>query len=330
METILVTGGAGFIGSHTCEAILKKGYRAVIIDSFNDYYNPAYKRENIKQIKKTRDELKLSKSFVKVYEGDIRDMELLKSIFAENDIDAVIHFAACAGVRPSIEAPLLYSEVNLIGTVHLLECMRKAGVKRHVFISSSSVYGNNRKVPFKEEDAVDHPISPYAATKKSGELLCYTYHHLYDIHTACLRFFTVYGPRQRPDLAIYKFVRLIEEEKELPFYGDGSMRRDYTYVTDTLDGVMRALEWTKSEKNAYEVFNLGNSNPVSLSDMVGTIEKITGKKAKLNRLPMQPGDVTVTYADCSKAQSVLGYEPKMPFEEGMAHFIDWMKKNRLG
>lgn len=330
METILVTGGAGFIGSHTCEAILKKGYRVVILDSFSDYYNPAFKRENVKSIKKTRDELKLQKSFVKVYEGDIRDLELLRSIFAEHKIDAVIHFAACAGVRPSIEAPYLYSEVNVIGTVHLLECMRKAGVKRHVFISSSSVYGNNEKVPFSEEDAVDHPISPYAATKKAGELLCYTYHHLYDINTACLRFFTVYGPRQRPDLAIYKFVRLIEEGKELPFYGDGSMKRDYTYVFDTLDGVMKALEWTKSGEKLYEVFNLGNSYPVSLSDMVKTIEKITEKKANIHSLPLQPGDVTVTYADCSKAKQILGYEPKISFEEGMVQFIDWMKQNRLG
>jgi UDP-glucuronate 4-epimerase len=228
-----------------------------------------------------------------------------------------------AGVRPSIEAPGLYVEVNIDGTVAMLEAMKRNGCKRLVFASSSSVYGNNKKVPFSEEDSVDNPISPYAATKKAGELLCYTYSSLHGINTACLRFFTVYGPRQRPDLAIRKFARLMMAGGKIPFYGDGTTARDYTYVDDTVEGVVSALGWTGAAANHYDIFNLGNDNAVTLDEMVDALARAIGVEPKLDRLPMQPGDVDITWADISKARDVLGYDPKTPFTDGISKFVEW-------
>lgn len=246
-------------------------------------------------------------------------------MFDEHRPELVVHLAACAGVRPSILDPVLYTDVNINGTVNVLECLNRYGIKRHIFASSSSVYGNNKKVPFSESDHVDNPISPYAATKKAGELLCHTYHHLYDINTACLRFFTVYGPRQRPDLAIYKFTKLISENEPVPFYGDGSTKRDYTYIDDIVDGVVKACAWVDSDEKRYGIFNLGESAAITLTRMIGTIENALGKKAVVERLPIQPGDVEITYADITLAREVLGYCPATDFSEGIRTFITWMQ-----
>lgn len=322
MSTILVTGGAGFIGSHVCEALLLREDSVVALDSFNDYYNPQLKRENIVEVQATA---KAVNSEFHVTEGDIRDVAFLEQVFSQYNFDAVIHLAAYAGVRPSIENPKLYAEVNVLGTVNILEAMKKHNVKRHVFASSSSVYGNNKKIPFSESDPVDHAISPYAATKKAGEIMCHTYHHLYAINTACLRFFTVYGPRQRPDLAIHKFTRLIMEDKPIPFYGDGSMRRDHTYIDDIVDGVVKALDWTASVEQRYDIFNLGNSQTISLSELVQTIECVVGKKAILNRLPQPPGDVDCTFADISHARKILGFKPETSIASGISWFCDSIK-----
>lgn len=324
--TVLVTGGAGFIGSHTCEKLLSDGHNIVTVDNFNDYYNPEYKRWNVEEIKTKS---KLTNGSFKCFEGDIRDFKFLDDVFANNMPDAVIHLAACAGVRPSIEDPMLYADVNINGTLNILECLKKYGIKKFLFASSSSVYGNNEKVPFSEFDSVDRPISPYAATKKAGELICHTYHHLYDINTACLRFFTVYGPRQRPDLAIYKFTKLIFEGKQIPFYGDGSSERDYTFIDDIVDGIMKAFQWVDNKEKRYGIFNLGESNTISLSRMVETIEKVSGRKAVLNIQPLQPGDVNRTFADISHSKKILEYNPSTDFEEGIKIFIDWYKNNRV-
>jgi len=315
MENILVTGGAGFIGSTLCETLLKSGNKVIVIDNFNDYYDPNIKRENIKKITK--------ENFL-LYEKDIRDKKALEEIF-KNPIDLVIHLAAMAGVRYSIENPELYYEVNVNGTLNLLEQCRKNNIKRFIFASSSSVYGNNKQVTFSEEDNVDYPISPYAATKKSGELLCFTYHHLYNINVACLRFFTVYGPKQRPDLAIHKFVRLILEDKQIPVYGEGATKRDYTYVDDIIDGIVKTIDWIEDSESKYEVFNLGGDHTVSLNEMVSEIEKKLGKKAIINRIAMQQGDVDKTSANISKARDLLKYNPSVSFEEGIGHFINWVK-----
>ena len=323
-----MTGGSGFIGSHLCDALLMKGFRVINLDCLNDYYDPRLKRINTDETRAICDRQKLPADRYVVVEHDIRDLPSLQTIFQQYEIGAVVHLAAYAGVRPSIRNPALYADVNLRGTLNVLECMREFGVKRHVFASSSSVYGNNPKVPFSEADPVDNPISPYAATKKSGELLCHTYYHLYGISTACLRFFTVYGPRQRPDLAIRKFTSLMMEDKPIPFYGDGTTQRDYTFISDIIDGVLRALDWTNSDEPRYEIFNLGESNTVSLSEMVSTIEKVLGVKAKLNRLAPQPGDVARTWADISKAKAVLGYDPHTPFEEGIEQFVAWYRELR--
>ncbi|ELC8456921.1 GDP-mannose 4,6-dehydratase [Clostridium perfringens] len=325
MRTILVTGGAGFIGSHLSERLLKEGNRVLVIDSFNNYYDPAIKRNNVEEVKKTCIENNISLNNYKVFEGDIRDNEFLKEVFC-NKIDSIMHLAAMAGVRPSIEDPSLYYDVNITGTVNLLERCRETGVKQFVFASSSSVYGNNEKVPFAESDRVDNPISPYAATKKSGELLCHTYHHLFNMNISCLRFFTVYGPRQRPDLAINKFTSLILEDKEIPFYGDGSTSRDYTYVEDIVDGIVRSINYINTDEKIFEIFNIGGDKTVSLIEMVETIEEVLGKKAKLNRLPMQPGDVNRTCADIKYSSETIGYNPKINFKEGIKKFIDWKLK----
>jgi UDP-glucuronate 4-epimerase len=325
-KIILVTGGAGFIGSHLCKALLQKNQKVIIIDNFNNFYDPIIKKNNIEEVKKFMSSNDIDSNNLQVVEGDIRNIEQLDKLFEENKINLVVHLAAMAGVRPSIKDPLLYNDVNIKGTLNLLEMCKKYGVEKFIFASSSSVYGNNKKVPFSEDDNVDFPISPYAATKKAGELLCHTYHHLYDIDVACLRFFTVYGPRQRPDLAIHKFTKLIFNDEEIPFYGDGSTERDYTYIDDIIDGVTKAIDWVQVKKGIYEIFNLGESNTITLKRMVETIEKAIGKKAKLNKLPMQPGDVKRTYADVSKAKKILGYDPKTDFEFGIESFISWYKE----
>ena len=322
MRSILVTGGAGFIGSHLSERLLKEGNKVIVIDNFNDYYDPNIKRNNIEEVRKTCLRNNISLDNYKIYEGDIRDTEFLKEVFS-NKIDSIMHLAAMAGVRPSIQDPSLYYDVNITGTVNLLEKCRENNIKQFVFASSSSVYGNNEKVPFAENDRVDNPISPYAATKKSGELLCHTYHHLFDMNIACLRFFTVYGPRQRPDLAINKFTSLILEGKEIPFYGDGTTSRDYTYVEDIVDGIVKSINYVDKEEKIFDIFNLGGDKTVSLNEMVQVIEEVLNKKAILNRLPMQPGDVNRTCADINHSRKVIGYNPKTNFKEGIKKFIEW-------
>lgn len=325
-SSVVVTGGAGFIGSHLCKRLLKNGNKVVVIDNFSDFYDPKIKRRNIQEIE---EETKGKPDKFSLYEGDIRDIDFLQGVFKDINIDCIVHLAAYAGVRPSINNPVLYTDVNIVGTVNLLEIAKKFNIKQFIFASSSSVYGNNRKVPFSESDIVDFPISPYAATKKAGELLCHTYHELYDINTACLRFFTVYGPGQRPDLAIHKFTKLIFEDKEIPFYGDGTTERDYTYIDDIVEGIIKSIKWVQHSTGRYEIFNLGNSHTVSLREMVETIESVTGRIAKLKMLPMQPGDVNRTYADISKAKAILGYNPCTLFIEGIEKFIAWYKEAML-
>jgi UDP-glucuronate 4-epimerase len=313
---ILITGAAGFIGSHLCEVLIGK-HKIFGLDNFCDFYDPQIKRNNIKSLQQN--------SNFKLLETDIRDENVLKEIFSKNEFDLVIHLAAMAGVRPSIADPQLYTEVNINGTVNLLEVCKKHKIKKLNFSSSYSVYGNNRKVPFYENDPVDHPISPYASTKKAGELICHTYHHLHKISVICLRFFTVYGPRQRPDLAIHKFTRLILNGKPIPVYGDGSTQRDYTYIDDIIDGLLKAIEFIQ-EGNKYEIFNLGESRTITLSKMISTIENALEIKAEKEILPIQPGDVEKTYADISKSRKMLGYDPQTDFEEGVSKFVDWLKK----
>ncbi len=309
---IVVTGGAGFIGSHLCEALLRDDHSVTALDNFDDFYKPQIKRNNVAEL--------ATNSRFKLVEGDIRNSaDALKAI--RSDTDAVVHLAAKAGVRPSIEQPLLYQDVNIRGTMILLEAVRQTKGCKFIFGSSSSVYGNNAKVPFAEQDNVDSPISPYAATKRAGELLCRTYHHLYAIPTTCLRFFTVYGPRQRPDLAIHKFARLMEAGKPIPVFGDGSMQRDYTYVDDIVRGVQRAIE----KCSGFATYNLGNSNPISLSDLVAALEKALGREAVIERLPLQPGDVNQTFADTTLASRELGFQPSTPFADGLARFVQWLR-----
>lgn len=315
MKTYLVTGGAGFIGSHLCDYLLENGARVINVDNFNDFYNPGIKEKNIAQ--------HLGKENYTVERADIRDLVSLDRIFGQNKIDTVVHLAAMAGVRPSIEKPLLYEEVNVAGTMNLLEMCKKYDIKNFVCASSSSVYGNNKQVPFKETDIVDFAISPYAATKKSCEVMGHTYHHLYGIDMAMLRFFTVYGPRQRPDLAIHKFTKIIIQGDELPFYGDGTTKRDYTYIEDIIDGVVKSIKYVEENSGVYEIFNLGESQTISLSHMLKCIEEELGTKATVKRLPMQAGDVEKTFADISKAKEILGYNPKTKFEDGIKKFIKW-------
>lgn len=314
MPTVLVTGGAGFIGSHTCEKLLDHGEEVVCVDNLNDYYSPEVKKKNIEGC--------LKNDNFRFYKTDIRDKESMQQVFKENNIEKIIHLAARAGVRPSIEQPLLYADVNINGTLNLLELSREHSIKNFVFGSSSSVYGVNSKVPFSEDDKIDKPISPYAATKAAGELLCHAYSHLYGIPVTCLRFFTVYGPRGRPDMAPLKFTKLTDEGKEIHRYGDGSSKRDYTYVDDIVSGILSANE--KAFK--YEIFNLGNSQTVELRRLIEVIEENVGKEARITQLPAQPGDVPITYADIKKAKSELGYNPKIPIEEGIKKLVDWYKK----
>ena len=311
---ILVTGAAGFIGSHLCEYLVNSHY-VYGLDNFCDFYDPEIKRNNIGKLKN-------HKNF-QLFEVDIRDKSGLNFIFSENSFDMVIHLAAMAGVRPSIEDPDTYTEVNINGTVNLLEECKKNNIKKFIFASSSSVYGNNPKVPFSEKDNVDFPISPYAATKKAGELICYTYHHLYQISMAALRFFTVYGPRQRPDLAIHKFAKKIINNEPIQIFGDGTTERDYTYIDDIINGIIKAIDFI-IQNNDYQIFNLGESKTISLERMIKTIETSLGKKAQKEWLPMQPGDVIRTYADISKSKKMLGYNPKVDFEIGIQKFIEWL------
>jgi UDP-glucuronate 4-epimerase len=325
LSNVVVTGGAGFIGSHLCETLLRKGNKVINIDSFNDYYDPRIKRNNVEETRSFLRENDLDDDLYKVEEGDIRDFDFLSRVLEENPVDIIVHLAAYAGVRPSIQNPVLYTDVNINGSVNIMEISKMYNIKSFVFASSSSVYGNNTKVPFAEADVVDFPISPYAATKKAGELLCHTYHRLYNINIACLRFFTVYGPRQRPDLAINKFTKLISEGQSIPFYGDGSTERDYTYIEDIIDGITKSIEWVREGQGKYEIFNLGESNTITLSRMVKAIENALGKKARINKLPMQQGDVNRTFADVTKAKEILGYNPQMEFEEGISKFVKWFQ-----
>ena len=321
---ILVTGGAGFIGSHLCERLLSAGHDVVVVDNFNDFYDPDTKRGNIEAVVRTA--AYHDRNFI-LCEGDIRDADFVYAVFAQEEPEAVIHLAAAAGVRPSIENPLLYEEVNVRGTMHILEAIRSAQFVPFVFASSSSVYGDNPKVPFAEDDRVDNPISPYAATKKAGELLCHTYHHLYGINVACLRFFTVYGPRQRPDLAIYKFTRLILDGKPVPFYGDGTSSRDYTYVDDIVDGVVRALQWVCTRRAALRYLQSRRFPSGGTASPGGDHRGGNGGKALIERLPMQPGDVRRTFADIAKSSAVLGYEPRTAIEDGLRAFVRWYRQN---
>lgn len=327
MNTIVVTGGAGFIGSNLVDYLLSQGNKVLIIDNFNDFYSPDIKEKNIQDIISNMKKSEICEDHLVIYRNDIRDKLSMERIFSDNKIDSIVHLAAMAGVRPSISNPELYYDVNINGTLNLLEQCKLHNIKKFVFASSSSVYGENEKVPFSEDDAVDKPISPYAATKKSGELLCHTYHHLYGINIACLRFFTVYGPRQRPDLAIHKFTKLIMNEDEIPFFGDGSTKRDYTFIDDIVDGIYKSILWIDSDEKKYDVFNLGESETISLNEMVTTIEKVLNKKAIKNILPMQPGDVTKTNADITKSKNILKYSPKTSFEVGINKFIKWIKKS---
>ncbi len=309
----IVTGAAGFIGSHLCERMLNDSWAVTGIDNFDDFYNPRIKRDNIRGC--------LQNKRFRLVEADIRDAAGMNKIMSDGS-DIVVHLAARAGVRPSIEQPALYTDVNINGTVALLEAARKTGIKKFIFASSSSVYGNNKKVPFSEQDNVDFPISPYAATKKACELICHTYHHLFGISITCLRYFTVYGPRQRPDLAIHKFARLIEQDKPIPVYGDGSMMRDFTYIDDIIDGTAAAI----NKCSGYNIYNLGESRPITVNNLIAEIEKALGKKAAIEHLPLQPGDVFQTYADVTKAQSQLGYNPKTAIGDGLKRFVDWFRQ----
>jgi len=318
-KSILVTGGAGFIGSHLVDRLLQAGNRVTVIDNFNDFYDPAIKRRNSEAHREFAD--------YRLVEGDIRDRQTVIDCFKSGSFDELVHLAAMAGVRPSIANPVLYQEVNLIGTMNLLEACREFKIGRFVFASSSSVYGNNEKVPFCETDPVDNPISPYASTKKSGELMAYTYHHLYGIPTACLRFFTVYGPRQRPEMAIHLFTDRIFRGESIQMFGEGDTRRDYTFIEDIVDGILSCLELPFN----YEIFNIGRSDTVKLADLISKIETLLEKKAKIIVKPTQPGDVNQTFADITKAGSMLGYKPKVSIDKGLAHFVNWyLKQRRIG
>jgi UDP-glucuronate 4-epimerase len=317
-RNVFVTGGAGFIGSHLCERLQKEGVFVLCLDNFDSYYDPNIKIKNAERLKK-----EYSDRF-ELITGDIRNHDHLQEAFKKNRIDLVIHLAARAGVRPSIADPLLYQDVNIRGTINLLEACKAFGIKDFIFASSSSVYGENQKVPFSERELNLQPISPYGVTKRAGELLTYSYHHLYGIETACLRIFTAYGPRQRPEMAIHKFTQLIDQGETIPMYGDGSSRRDYTYIDDLIEGILGAIYHHKG----FEIYNLGESQTTSLKELIGLIEEILGKKAKIERFEPQPGDVSVTYADITKAKRALGYQPKVDMKEGLKRFVEWYKGNK--
>ena len=315
---ILVTGGAGFIGSHLGHRLMGRGDRVTVLDNFNDFYDPARKRANVEGLRAAGGDA------FRLVEGDIRDEALVEELFAGSGFDGVVHLAARAGVRPSLAEPILYEDVNCIGTLRLLEAARHHGPRVFVFGSSSSVYGINEKVPFSEDDRIDHPISPYATTKRTGELLCYNYHHLYGLSIACLRFFTVYGPAQRPEMAIHKFTDLLARGETIPLYGDGSSRRDYTFVADIVDGVVAALD----AELGFEILNLGGAETTALGDLVRWLAEELAVEPRIEYLPDQPGDVPITYADVSKAERLLGYSPKVPIREGLKRFVAWYQEQR--
>jgi len=323
-KRILLTGGAGFIGSHVAEALLRKHVSLAVVDNLDEFYSPAWKKANLESIETI--------GAFDFFDQDICAMDGMREIVARVRPDAIIHLAARAGVRPSIEQPRLYERVNVAGTVNLLELCREFQVSRLIFGSSSSVYGESDRAPFSEEQSGLRPISPYAATKLSGELFCYTYAHLYKLPVVALRFFTVYGPRQRPDLAIHKFVARMEAGKSIPIFGDGETGRDYTYVDDIVAGIFGALEYDFSSTvgTPMEICNLGNSHPVKLSQLVGMIEQVTGKKAIIQRESSQQGDVPLTWADISKAGRMLGYHPQTPLEEGLKKFVAWYRGTNPG
>lgn len=312
-----MTGGAGFIGSNLTDKLLSEGNSVIVIDNFDNFYDRKIKENNLMNA--------LSYNNFKLIEGDIRDKNILAKIFSENKIDIVFQLAAKVGVRPSIKEPELFFEVNVNGTLNILEAMKRYGVKKLIFASSSSIYGNNKKVPFSEKDNVDLPISPYAATKKACELLNYTYHHLYGFNIYNLRFFTVYGPRQRPDLAIHKFAQLILTGEPIPVFGNGNTSRDYTYIDDIIQGIMSAIKKVKG----YEIINIGESKTITLSNLIAIIENTVGEKAIVNRLPIQPGDVEKTFADISKAKQLLGYNPKTNIEDGIKKFVEWISNKQI-
>jgi len=313
---ILITGGAGFIGYHVARRLLGLGHEIALVDNFNEFYDPALKRRNVEDLR--------AEGTAALFEADILDAAALSGAFERTQPEAVIHLAAWAGVRPSIRKPALYAQVNVTGTVNVLELARRAGVQRFLFGSSSSVYGGSTRIPFREDDPVDRPISPYAATKRAGELLCHTYARNFSMDITCLRFFTVYGPRQRPEMAIRKFARLILDGDEVPVFGDGRSRRDYTYVDDIVDGVVAALR----PLPGYEILNLGESRTVTLLELIALLEKALGRKAHLRFLPEEPGDMAVTYADISRARQLLGYQPRTAIEEGIGKFVDWFLQAR--
>jgi UDP-glucuronate 4-epimerase len=319
MKNILITGGAGFIGSHLVDLLMAEGgWRITVVDDFNDFYDPAIKRENVRTW--------LANPDFKLVAADIRNYEQLARTFSDTAFDCIVHLAARAGVRPSLKEPRLYVETNINGTLNLLELARTHGVKQFVFGSSSSVYGMNSKVPFSEDDPIFNPISPYAATKAAGELICHSYSHLYDMRIVCLRFFTVYGARQRPDLAIHKFAKLISADKPIPVFGDGTTRRDYTYIDDIIAGVRAAIDYDQSN---YEVINLGESRTVELRELISLLEKSLDQHAVIDRQPVQPGDVPMTFADITKARRLLGYRPQTQIEEGIEKFIEWFRHNHF-
>jgi len=312
---ILVTGGAGFIGSHLVEKLLADRHDVAILDDFNDFYDPQIKRANLSAVEKE----------ISVHDVDLRDGDKVAALFRKRKFDAVAHLAARAGVRPSIQRPQLYYDTNVTGTLHLLEGARTSGVERFMFASSSSVYGAAKKIPFSEEEHLTQTLSPYAATKIGGEFLCSTYSHLYEMRIVALRYFTVYGARQRPDLAIHQFTRKIHVDEPIDQFGDGTTRRDYTYIDDIIQGTIAALKY---DGPMFDVFNLGESETIQLKDLIAAIEKALGKKAKINRVPEQPGDMPLTCADISKARKRLNYNPKTKFSDGLPRFVDWFLTSR--
>lgn len=322
-QHILITGGAGFIGSHLTRRLLERGERITVLDDFNDYYPPAVKRRNVESL--------LPREDYRLVEGDIRDAELVTRLFdgrmddGWGRFDGVVHLAARAGVRPSLAQPILYEEVNCIGTLNLLQAAREYGPEVFTFGSSSSVYGINEKVPFAETDPVDLPISPYATTKRAGELLCFNYHHLYGLKTSCLRFFTVYGPAQRPEMAIHKFTDLLARGEKIPMFGSGESRRDYTYIDDIVDGIVAAYDLAPG----FEIFNLGGAETTRLADLVQWLADELAVQPLIEYLPDQPGDVPITYADVSKAGRLLGYSPRVPIRQGLHRFVAWYKEHHL-
>lgn len=317
VKSIFITGVAGFLGSHLAEALLANGHLVTGIDNFDPFYPTETKKNNLAHSLK-------SKNF-RFHEIDIRDAKTLNAI--EGNWDIVVHIAAKAGVLPSVKDPAEYASTNINGTLTLLEFIRNRGIKKYLFASSSSVYGNNKEIPFSETQSVDEPISPYAFSKRSGELLNYTYHKLYQIDNLNLRLFTLYGPRQRPDLSIHKFTKLIERQQPIEMYGDGSTARDYTHVSDVVNGFMLAIEYLFNHENVYEIINIGNKNPVKLIDLVTMLYELCGKEPQIKQMPKQAGDVEITFANITKAEKLLGYSPKMPFKEGLRNFVDWFRSN---